>query len=266
MCHCAYQLLEVKRMRGLIPAWCRSPTPGGLAFLGLGVGLCVLAWWMSASPETPPPLPTQVLAASLAPTAGAHMPTETLVITSGVLRGQPPSRDLLQEILLGSRLSPLWLNAHGFLEGSEALERLHGLMNGHTRLSAPNVTKVAFGPQGTSSAFAASEMPVLATQERYVQAAVSLPDGWQGDSVLLRWRNASDNAVIELSAQSIPPNVNQPIPVWMYEVNDWPPGRYRVEVISPDASLQVLAAGDFEIAGPNARLTPFSFEATNTAP
>ncbi len=239
---------------------------GWLTFLGLGVGLCGFAWWMGVSSETPPKLQVQPMTASPAPIPGARLPTEPQGATSGGLSRQPSSRDFLQEVLIGSRLSPLWLTAHGFSAGSEALERLHGLMNGHKRLSAPNSRKIAFGPQGSASTLAASEMPALAAQERYVHAALSLPAGVQGDSVLLRWRNVSDNTVMELSAQAIPPSFNEAIPVWMHSANDWLPGRYRVEVISPDPGLQLLAAGDFEIAGPNTQLTPFSFEATNTLP
>jgi hypothetical protein len=254
-------------MRKAIPTWWMSSVQRRFALLGLGVGLYALTLWVSASPETPAKLQAQPLTASLAPTLGAaRMQTETLVSASDALREQSASHDLLLKILEGSRLNPLWLKDHGFSTGSEALERLHGLMNGHTRLSAPNAAKIAFGPQGGSTTSTTSEMPALATQERYVQAAVPFSNGGQGDTVLVRWRNASDNAVLDLSVQAIQRNENETIPIWMYSANDWPPGRYRVEVISPDPGLKLLAAGDFEIVGPNAPLTPFSFEVSSTLP
>lgn len=233
--------------------------------LGMGAGVCVLAFWMASRPDTPTTLQAQQLAKPVAPPV-TRLQAESNLTISHALSENLSSRDLLQEVLAGSRLSPLWLESHGFATRSEALERLHGLMNGYKGLTAPGITHIAFGPQGGSSDFAASEPRVLATQERYVQAVMPRPDGGLGDSVLLRWRNASDNTVIELSAQAIQPNVHGAIPIWMYSANDWPPGRYRVEVISPDPSLKLLAAGDFEIAGSNARLTPFSFVATNTSP
>lgn len=266
MYYCPWQLVELRRMRSAMPAGWGSSAPGWLTFLGLSVGLGAWVLWMDASSETPPKLQAQPMAASPVPIPGSRLPTESQVTTLDGLSGQLSSRDFLQEVLTGSRLSPLWLKAHGFSTGSGALERLHGLMDGHVRLSAPSITKIAFGPQGNSSTVAASEMPALAAQERYVQALMSLPDGVQDDSVLVRWRNASDNTVMELSAQAIQPNLNGNIPLWMYSSNDWPPGRYRVEVISPDPGLQLLAAGDFEIAGSNVPLTPFSFEESKTLP
>lgn len=238
----------------------------GTSILGLGLCLCTLFFWMSVSPDTPTQPQTQRLARPLAPVPGVDMRTESNKTISYALPGQQPSRDILQEVLDGSRLSPFWLTAHGFSTGSEALERLHELLNGHTQLSASGIANIKFGPQGSSSTSAASERPVLTTQERYVQATLQLPTGGSSEFVLVRWRNVSDNTVMELSAQAIQPSTNDAFPVWMYSAHDWPLGRYRVEVISPDPNLKLLAAGDFEIAEPNARLTPFSFEATNTLP
>lgn len=175
--------------------------------------------------------------------------------------GRPVESDLLRKVLEGSALSESWLEAHGFVPGSMALQRLHGLMLGHVSLPDSETSKkIMFGPSGGTSVLAEDASPVLAQQERYIQAVMT-PDGLKGDSMLLRWRNASDNVVIELSAQAISANANEPIPVWKYTAEDWPPGRYRVEVISPDGDLTVLAVGEFEIAVPNTPTTPFLWTA-----
>ena len=249
-------------------AWFRSWLQGWHVFLAAGLGLCVWAGLMGASPEpAPQPQQAQVLrGAQAAAVPGARLPTQAQASALDAQRERPSSPDLLQEVAQGSRLSTHWLQTHGFSAGSEGLKRLHGLMDGHTQLSAPGTTHVAFGPQGKASGSGAKDIPVLSAQERYVQAEITLANGAQAGAVLVRWRNASDNTVMELSAQTVQPGMNEPVPLWMYSAHDWVPGRYRVEVISPDPSLQLLAAGDFEIAGPNAPLTPFSFEASRNLP
>ncbi|BEP92691.1 hypothetical protein GmRootA79_10750 [Acidovorax sp. A79] len=173
---------------------------------------------------------------------------------------------LLDELLDHSRLQAHWLESHGFTRGSAALQRLHGLLDGRATLWAGAATPVAFGPQGGTSTLPAGEVPVLSHHERYVEAAVP-PNLLGGDSVILRWRNASNNEVIDLSTQALPSGANEAVPVWMHSSVDWPPGRYRVEVIAPNPDLSLLAAGEFEIAAPGAAITPFAFHGqANRAP
>ncbi len=202
--------------------------------------------------------PRLVLAAQpvpAVPAPGAVLsPTRATAAAQG---GAPQPPNLLHEVLDRSRLSASWLQSHGFTPGSAALQRLHGLLQGHVALTATEARKIAFGPQDGDSALPAEGVPTLAQQERYVQAVMQ-PEGLAGDSVLLRWRNASDNALIELSAQAIPPNASEQIPIWRHTTEDWPPGRYRVEVIAPQGDLALLAAGEFVIAAPHAPVTPFA--------
>lgn len=166
---------------------------------------------------------------------------------------------LFDELLYLSRLQASWLESHGFTPGSLALERLHSLLDGNAALSATSAHHVAFGPQGAKSAMRAGDVPVLSLHERYVEA--NIPAGLlAGDSFLLRWRNASDGVVMDLSSQPIPSNTNEAISVWMYSPVDWPPGRYRVEVIAPSSDLPLVAAGEFDIGTPGSVTTPFAFQ------
>ena len=174
-------------------------------------------------------------------------------------REDPGSRQhLLDELLYRSRLQANWLESHGFTPGSPALERLHSLLDGKAALSATSAHPVAFGPQGGKSAKRAGDVPVLSLHERYVEANIP-PSLLAGDSFLLRWRNASDDVVVDLSSQPIPSNTNEAVSVWMYSPVDWPPGRYRVELIAPSADLPLIAAGEFEIGASGSVATPFAF-------
>ncbi len=84
--------------------------------------------------------------------------------------------------------------------------------------------------------------------------------GADGDAVLVRWSMADSDSVIELSAQALPP-AGQALPLWRHEAAGWPPGRYRVEVLSADAQLRALAGGEFEVVAQGQAMTP----ATHTA-
>ena len=162
-------------------------------------------------------------------------------------------------LLRQTGLDPLWLNSHGFTPGSEALQRLHGLLDGNAAVHGANSMQIAFGPQGGGARSTNGEAPLLSTHERYVDATLSL-SGQGADSVLVRWRNVSDNSVLDLSVQALPSGAGGTVPLWMYSPVDWTPGRYRVEVLSPDAGLDLLAAGEFEVAPTGAAVTPFAHE------
>ncbi|QIL70349.1 hypothetical protein G7048_08280 [Diaphorobacter sp. HDW4B] len=163
------------------------------------------------------------------------------------------------DLLRQTGLDPLWLKSHGFTPGSEALQRLHGLLDGNASVLSANAMQIAFGPQGGGARSITGETPSLSTHERYVDATLSIP-GQGTDSVLVRWRNVSDNSVLDLSVQALPSGSGGSVPLWMYSPVDWPPGRYRVEVLSPDTGLGLLAAGEFEVAPTGATVTPFAHE------
>ena len=188
---------------------------------------------------------------------GLRAPT----VQGGIAHTRVSAPDMLQELLEGSRLQGDWLASHGFTPNSAALRRLHELLDGHASLLSSQARPIAFGPREGTSVLAPGAVPVLAPQERYVHAVMPA-QGWGGDSVLVRWRNVSDNTVMELSAQAIAPGVGEGLPLWQFAAEDWSPGRYRVEVISPGADLALLAAGEFEIASPGMRVTPFASTST----
>lgn len=169
--------------------------------------------------------------------------------------------DLLQEVLDGSRLQADWLASRGFTPNSDALRRLHALLDGHVSLLSGQAIPLAFGPREGISLLAPGSVPVLAAQERYVHALMPA-QGWGGDSVLVRWRNVSDNTVMEVATQAIGASGGEGVPLWQFATEDWSPGRYRVEVISSGVDLSLLAAGEFEIAAPGMHVTPFALTAT----
>ena len=163
-------------------------------------------------------------------------------------------------VLNHSGLDPLWLQSHGFTPGSPALERLHSLLDGQLQLTSTNAKQIAFGPQGGTAQQTGGAAPVLSMYERYVNAALPTQE-LSGDSVLLRWRNASDNTVIHLSSQALSSQENGVMPLWMHSPTNWEPGHYRVEVLTPNAELGLLAAGEFSITASESSLTPFHYEA-----
>ena len=172
----------------------------------------------------------------------------------------PSADDMWNAVLNHSGLDPLWLKSHGFTPGSPALARLHSLLDGQLQLTSTSAKQIAFGPQGSTAPQATGTAPVLSMYERYVNAVLPTQE-LGGDSVLLRWRNASDNTVIHLSSQALPSQASGPMPLWMYSPTNWEPGHYRVEVLTPNAELGLLAAGEFSITASNSSLTPFSYEA-----
>ena len=180
---------------------------------------------------------------------------------SVVQPAEQAAQALWDDVLRQSGLDAQWLQSHGFTAGSAALQQLHGLLNGQTAIaSSGTVVPIAFGPQGRALQSAAIADPALSSHERFVDATLATAD-MAGDSVLLRWRNASDNAVLHLAAQPLTADTSGNMPLWMYSPADWAPGSYRVEVLSADPSLTLLAAGQFQIAVPGAAVTAFSYEA-----
>ena len=191
----------------------------------------------------------------------SQAPIERAAEASSALKPEPPLTDgIWSAVLSHSELDPLWLQSHGFTPGSPALARLHSLLDGRLQVTSTSAKQIAFGPQGSTARLPTETAPVLSMYERYVNAVLPTQE-LSGDSVLLRWRNASDNTVIHLSSQTLPSQENGSMPLWMYSPTNWEPGRYRVEVLTPNAELGLLAAGEFSITASNASLTPFSYEA-----
>jgi hypothetical protein len=175
----------------------------------------------------------------------------------------PPS--LMDDLWARSQLAEPWLEAHGFVPGTVALTRLHALLDGRNPLApgAASPTTLAFGPTADSTSSAAGN-PRLASQERYIQAALTGLAG-AGDSVIVRWYVPGQESVIELSAQPLPSNPQEALKLWRHSAEDWSPGHYRVEVVSADADLRLLASGEFEVVPPGVAVTPFSHPVSATS-
>ncbi|MPM68145.1 hypothetical protein SDC9_115076 [bioreactor metagenome] len=126
-------------------------------------------------------------------------------------------------------------------------------------------TRIALGPQDSLRAASGESTPVLSRYERYVQAQLDA-SVLRGDSFIVRWRKADSGETMELTAQGLPPQTQgqaQGVPLWMHSSIDWPPGDYMVEVLAPDASLELLARGEFRIAAESEGVTPFAYAVLN---
>jgi hypothetical protein len=162
----------------------------------------------------------------------------------------------LDDLLRQSRLSESWLATHGFSSG-DALRRLHALLDARTQLIGEPRARLAVRPSGASEN-SGEHTPRLAAEERYVLATLATPPNTGIDSVLVRWRRTSDNAVLELSAQALPAGAES-LQLWLHTPENWPQGSYRLEVISATPGLEPLAVADFEIVGHDAPVTAFAY-------
>ncbi|MBF5002785.1 hypothetical protein [Diaphorobacter caeni] len=240
-----------------------------LAGVAAGV-LWIAAGVISQATDAPSPSQTAAHDFSAAPHPGRlarAVPGDGLTATDETRAASFESEQAMaswNHLLQHSGLDTRWLQSHGFTPGSEAFHRLHALLNGHTAVRGTNAIPIAFGPQGGIAESVPGRTPVLSPHERYVDAHLPI-EALNGDSVLLRWRNASDNTLLNLSSQSLPSEVGGTVPLWMHLTDDWSPGRYRVEVLSANGALNLLAEGEFEIAAPGGHLTPFAYEASAPA-
>ena len=233
------------------------------------------AWWIAGAQfpaenlqSHPPAIQYQPVrtAENGAPAPAAHSlqrPAPALTGYTQAASDAHSNSEMWNAVIGSTGLTAQWLQSHGFTPGSKALEQLHALLNGNTAITSTGtgVKHIAFGPQGSTPHVTTDGAPTLSTHERYVSA--TLPTGGMaGDSVLLRWRNMSDNQIMDISAQTLPSGTDSAMPLWMYSPSDWAPGRYRVEVLTPNADLALQAAGEFVIATSESSVTSFSYHAT----
>lgn len=173
--------------------------------------------------------------------------------------GRPPSE--LDDLVQQSKLSEPWLISHGFSQG--ALQRLHALLDGRTELNAARHHSLIIKPFGATQD-AGVGVPRLAPEERYLHASLAAGLAGGEDSVILRWRRLGDDEVIELSSQAMPAGPDEALQLWMHKTQDWSPGSYRLEVISANPYLELLAAAEFEIVSTGVPVTPFAFPVKQT--
>lgn len=158
-----------------------------------------------------------------------------------------------------------WLVAHGFLPGP-ARQRLMGLLDGRTESETAPRHTLAMRPSSHAVPDAGAQRASWSVHERYAHA--SLAPGLAGgeDAVLLRWRRLDDGTVMELSAHPVDAHSSGPLDVWMFRGQDWAAGRYRLEVISANPRLELLAAGEFDIVPDGVPITAFAYPvASSTA-
>lgn len=162
-----------------------------------------------------------------------------------------------QERLRRAGFDAEWLAAHGF-STPQAQERLAALLDAGRELPGVPGQRLAIHPSGTL-ADGEREQTVLSPEERYVVADLTAPLPVAQDAVIVRWRRPGDDAVLELGAQLAPATPGEPLQLWMFRPQGWEPGRYRLEVISADPRLAVMAAGDFRIAAPGEQPDAFAY-------
>lgn len=172
------------------------------------------------------------------------------------------ARSKIDELGRHASFSKEWLAGHGFSPGSEALDRLHRLLDGRVnpqqeRSGQEKPVMLAFGPVAGAVPGDGAESIALAQQERFIRARLPFTAAGSGDSVIVRWRSLRDDAVLELSVQPLSFDVAESPEVWMHRTADWSVGHYRVEVLSASRDLRLLASGEFEVVPDGASVTPF---------
>lgn len=163
----------------------------------------------------------------------------------------------LDDLVSQSKLSKDWLRLHGF-EANGALTKLKLLVDGRVEPAGQPRNILTMTP-GENSLSPDNTTPRMDPRERYVHARMKLGSERSDDSVILRWRNLSEQQVIELSSQEMPKDRDDMMQLWMHRTEDWQPGHYRLEVIQGDQNLQLLARSDFEITAYGAPVTAFEF-------
>lgn len=164
----------------------------------------------------------------------------------------------LDELGRHASFSNAWLAGHGFFPESAALDGLHRLLDARVdpRRDEKSVA-LAFGPAAGAVPDAGTGLTALAQQERFIRAPLPFTTAAAGDSVIVRWRSLSDEAVLELSVQPLSTDAAASPEVWMHRTADWPVGHYRIEVLSSTPDLRLLASGEFEIVPDGTPVTPF---------
>lgn len=169
----------------------------------------------------------------------------------------PSPVEATQERLRHAGFGAEWLAAHGF-SSPQAQERLAALLDAGRELPGVPEQRLAIHPSGTLAGGERAQT-VLSPEERYVVADLTAPLTFAEDAVIVRWRRPGDDAVLELGAQFAPATPGEPLQLWMFRPQGWEPGRYRLEVISADPRLAVMAAGDFRIAAPGEQPDAFAY-------
>jgi hypothetical protein len=193
----------------------------------------------TASAGSTPATPSLLPAASIAPAPAGAEPPEAVLHRAG--------------------FSAEWLAAHGFAT-AEARHRLQALLDAGRELPGAARQRLAIRPSGASAAEARDTVR-LAPEEGYVVAGLTAPLVVQEDAVLVRWRRQGDEQVMQLAPQAAPRGPGEPLQLWSYRPHGWEPGSYRLEVISANPGLEVLAAASFEIVAPGGKVDPFAYTA-----
>ncbi|HEY4066308.1 MAG TPA: hypothetical protein VGM74_05375 [Burkholderiaceae bacterium] len=231
------------------------------ACLLTGAALAGIACWIDATPPAAPAKADAQAAVAAPPAASVRDLAETVLArpSPGGLASTATAVTpaLADDLARHASFTREWLSGHGFAPGSAALDRVHRLLDGRVEPNARDSAALVFGPAAGAAPADGSVKIALAAQERFVQATLPLGAAATGDSVIVRWRSLDDSSVLELSVQAIASNPTDAPEIWMHRTTDWTAGHYRVEVLSADPQLSLLASGDFEIVPDGAPVTPF---------
>ncbi len=139
-----------------------------------------------------------------------------------------------------------WLQARGIATHAVAAERLARLLDGREDAAGTPQLRLQFTPAPGALANPGEIEARLAPTQRYLY--VELPHSQLPgvDEFIVRWRDLETGQLMEMSRQAVARDAGTS-PVWRFRDDDWPPGRYRLELLSADASLRFLAVADLQI-------------------
>lgn len=149
-----------------------------------------------------------------------------------------------------------WLQARHFVPGSTALARLQALADGEHLATTAAVPALRVLPPGREAGAAAPEVIVLSPHERMLKASVPVALLGQADGFLVRWINVSDQRVMQFAPHHADARGGDAVQVWLHNSSGWPPGDYRVEVITADTRLLPVAVSDFNLTSDPEWVTP----------
>lgn len=161
----------------------------------------------------------------------------------------------VEERLKSVGFNVAWLIAHGFSHSADQT-RLATLIDARRELPEESRHRLNIRPSSAQAGIQ-SENPVLAPEEHYVVAEFISPFTVPEGSVIVRWRRAGDNSVMEIAPQQVPDG--ESMKIWMFKPAGWEPGSYRLEVISATPQLKVLASAEFQIAAPGSQSDAFAY-------
>lgn len=139
-----------------------------------------------------------------------------------------------------------WLQARGIANHAVALERLARLLDGREDAAGSPQLRLQFTPAPGALTHPVEIEARMAPTQRYLLVEIPHSQLPGVDEFIVRWRDLETGQLMEMSRQAVSRDAGAS-PVWRFRDDDWPPGRYRLELLSADASLRFLAVADLQI-------------------